>query len=46
MSLCEVLTMMPGTEWRLKKKSLRDVPGGAGAKTPSSQCRGPKFDPW
>ena len=23
-----------------------DFPGGPMAKTPSSQCRGPKFDPW
>ena len=46
MNLCKVLTMMPGTEQRLKKKSLRDFPGDPVAKTPCSQCRGPKFDPW
>ena len=24
----------------------RDFPGGAVVKTPCSQCRGPRFDPW
>ena len=28
------------------KSVFRDVPGGPVAKTPSSQCRGPMFDPW
>ena len=30
----------------MKSMSLRDFPGGPVAKTLSSQCRGPRFDPW
>ena len=26
--------------------NLRDFPGGPVAKTPRSECRGPRFDPW
>ena len=29
-----------------KKMKMRDFAGGPVAKTPSSQCRGPGFDPW
>ena len=25
---------------------IRDFPGGPVGKTPRSQCRGPRFDPW
>ena len=28
------------------EKETRDFPGGPAAKTLSSQCRGPRFDPW
>ena len=28
------------------KNTCQDFPGGPVAKTPSSQCRGPGFDPW
>ena len=28
------------------RRQFRDFPGGAVVKTPHSQCRGPKFDPW
>ena len=28
------------------KVSFREFPGGPVAKTLSSQCRGPRFDPW
>ena len=28
------------------KNSKRDFPGGPLAKTPCSQCRGPRLDPW
>ena len=28
------------------KPLLRDFPGGPVARTLSSQCRGPRFDPW
>ena len=28
------------------KNKYRDFPGGPVAKTLSSQCRGPRFDPW
>ena len=28
------------------KKAYRDFPGGTMVKTPRSQCRGPRFDPW
>ena len=30
----------------LKKRILRDFPGGIVDETPHSQCRGPRFDPW
>ena len=30
----------------LSKSKARDFPGGPVVKTPSSQCRGPRFDPW
>ena len=30
----------------VSKKTLRDFPGGPVAKTLSSQCKGPRFDPW
>ena len=30
----------------LKFMSHRDFPGGPVGKTPQSQCRGPRFDPW
>ena len=29
-----------------KRNQLRDFPGGPAVKTPCSQCRGPRFDPW
>ena len=29
-----------------KIKNIRDIPGGPGTKTSSSQCRGPGFNPW
>ena len=29
-----------------KKKTKRDFPGDTVAKTPHSQCRGPRFDSW
>ena len=34
--------------WNIKKKEpgKRDLPGGLVAKTPHSQFRGPRFDPW
>ena len=28
------------------KRALRDFSGGPVAKTPGSQCRGPRFHPW
>ena len=28
------------------RKASEDFPGGPVAKTPSSQCRGPRFNPW
>ena len=31
---------------QILKEVPRDVPGGPVAKTLSSQCRGPRFDPW
>ena len=44
------ITYLPGTEAtthaNLRKKVTGDFPGGPGAKTPCSQCRGPGFDPW
>ena len=30
----------------IKTRSRGDFPGGPVGKTPSSQCRGPRFDPW
>ena len=36
-------------EWgaeRLKETESWDFPGGPVGKTPRSQCRGPRFDPW
>jgi len=29
-----------------KKQTTRDFPGGPVARTPRSQCRGPRLDPW
>ena len=34
------------TLWLFYRKSLLGLPGGPVAKTPSFQCRGPRFDPW
>ena len=31
---------------QILKEVPRDVPGGPVAKTLSSQCRGPRFNPW
>ena len=31
---------------KYKNSSNRNLPGSPGAKTPSSQCRGPGFEPW
>ena len=31
---------------RLKWRSRKDFPGGPVAKTPCSQCREPRFNPW
>ena len=28
------------------RDAFRGFPGGPGAKSPYSQCRGPRFDPW
>ena len=33
-------------ETRYQDLNERDFPGGPVAKTPSSQCKGPGFDPW
>ena len=30
----------------MKNQRIGDFPGGPVAKTPSSQCKGPDFDPW
>ena len=30
----------------LIRRRQRDFPGGPVVKTPCSQCRGPRFDPW
>ena len=48
------LTMLVVIRMRTKRKMgkviegcvKRDFPGGPVAKTPHSQCRGPRFDPW
>ena len=41
---------MEGGKGTMKKRGKsdagRDFPGGPVAKTPCSQCRGPRFDPW
>ena len=34
------------TTERRQEEVLRDIRGGPVAKTPSSQCRVPGFDPW
>ena len=34
------------TNWPTYKPLPRDFPGGPMTKAPSSQCRGPGFDPW
>ena len=41
------LTKIPRAKKKKKlSKKIRDFPGGPVAKTPCSQCRGPRFDPW
>ena len=34
------------TKGRDLKGPSRDLPGGPGAETPCSQCRGPELNPW
>ena len=29
-----------------ERNELKEFPGGPGAETPCSQCRGPGFNPW
>ena len=40
------ITMFPKEKMENLKRSLGDFPGGPLGKTPHSQCRGPRFDPW
>ena len=38
--------MKKGVGSHVERAGLGSFPGGPLAKTPNSQCRGPRFDPW
>ena len=44
LSLNESIVAVPSSS--LKDKNYWDFPGGPMGKTPRSQYRGPRFDPW